>query len=465
MTEAAKPASFSRILSGMPHSRRSFLRLTGAAAFAAPLHALRSRLEIGLAAQAELGYGPIRPVKDATTGLPLLELPEGFRYLTIGWTGDPMDEGRRTPPLHDGMAAFPGDNGQVILVRNHEIAAGPAFGNPAYDAQAGGGTTTIVFDPDAERVVKMRPSLSGTMRNCAGGPTPWGSWLTCEESVAGPRDRNPLPVQHGYIFEVPSRGDARPEPIRSMGCFVHEAIAVDPRTGIVYETQDRAQAGLYRFVPTTPGRLAAGGRLQMLAVDGRPRFDTSRGQRSGAAYDIGWVDIPEPDRAHAGTGNDGLGVLQQGLDRGGAIFSRLEGAEFGDGRLYITATDGGEARMGQVWEIDPERERMRLLFESPGANVLDMPDNLCLSPRGGLVICEDGRSVASVHGLTREGRIFRFARNNVTLAGEHNGITGDFTGSEFAGATYSPDGRWLFVNTQSPGITFAVTGPWASGGL
>jgi len=451
----------------MSVSRRSFLLLGGVAAFAAPLQALRSRLDAGLPAADGLGYGALRPVKDATTGLPLLELPEGFRYLTIGWTGDAMDNGRRTPPLHDGMAAFSGDNGRVILVRNHEVGPAPAFGDRAYDAQAGGGTTTLVFDPASERVVSMRASLSGTIRNCAGGPTPWGSWLSCEETVAGPADRNsPVSKQHGYIFEVPSGGISDALPLTSMGCFVHEAIAVDPRTGIVYETQDRGQAGLYRFIPKTPGRLADGGRLQMLAIDGRPRFDTSRGQSGKASYGIHWVDIAEPDRAHASaSAGDGAGVLQQGLERGGAIFSRLEGASFGEGRLYVTATDAGDARMGQVWEVDPAREQLRLVFESPGKAVLNMPDNLCLSPRGGLAICEDGTERPSVHGLTRDGKIFRFARNAVKLSGERGGWTGDFTSSEFAGATYSPDGKWLFFNSQRPGITFAVTGPWGDGGL
>ena len=450
----------------MSLSRRSFLLTTGGA-FATPLDALRSRLEAGIPAPEELGYGPLRQVKDATTGLPLLELPEGFRYLTFGWTGDQMDDGRRIPPLHDGMAAFAGEKGRVILVRNHEIGPGPALTAPTYDSNAGGGTTTTVFDPAAERVVSTRVSLAGTLRNCAGGPTPWGSWLTCEESVAGPGDaQNPLPQQHGYIFEVPHDGLSDAKPIKGMGCFVHEAIAVDPQTGTVYETQDRAQAGLYRYVPKTPGKLANGGRLQMLAVDGRRAFDTSRGQRQGAAFDIHWVDIPEPDKPHlSATSGLGLGVFQQGVSQGGAIFSRLEGATFGDGRLYVTATDGGDAKMGQVWEIDPRRDQLRLVFESPGAPTLNMPDNLTLSPRGGLVLCEDGTATPCVHGLTREGRIFRFARNNIKIDQPRNGLTGDYSQREFAGATYSPDGRWLFFNAQTPGITFAVTGPWADGGL
>jgi secreted PhoX family phosphatase len=451
----------------MEISRRSFLRTTGLAAFAVPLDALRGRLDAGLPALDTLGYGPLRPVTDATTGLPLLELPEGFRYLTFGWTGDRLDDGRPTPPMHDGMAAFAGPDGRVILVRNHEVGAAAPFGSPAYDARGGGGTTTLEFDPAAERVVGMRASLAGTYRNCCGGATPWRSWLTCEETVAGPDDpRSGATKQHGYIFEVPHDGLSDAEPLPGMGCFVHEAIAVDPRTGIVYETEDRAQAGLYRFLPRTAGRLRDGGRLQMLAVDGRPRLDTSRGQRPGVTYGVHWVDIPEPDRPHVSAAQgDARGVLQQGLDRGGATFSRLEGACFGDGRIFITATDGGEARMGQVWELDPEQETLRLIFQSAGPQAMNMPDNVCLSPRGGLAICEDGTATPCLNGLMRDGRVFRFARNAVRLAGERNGLAGDFTTREVAGVTYSPDGRWMFFNIQTPGITFAVTGPWQDGGL
>jgi uncharacterized protein len=275
----------------MTISRRSFLVTAGLAAFATPLEALRSRMAAGMGILDRTGYGPLQAVKDATTGLPLLELPEGFRYLTFGWTGDVMSNDRPTPNAHDGMAAFSGPDGTIVLVRNHEVSASAAFGDAPYDPQGGGGTTTVVFDPAAERVVSMRPSLSGTYRNCSGGATPWGSWLTCEESVIAPGPQNPTTKQHGYIFEVPAAGTSNAEPLKAMGCFVHEAIAIDPKTGIVYETEDRSRAGLYRFIPRTPGQLADGGRLQMLAIDGRPHFDTSHSQREGTSFGVHWVDI------------------------------------------------------------------------------------------------------------------------------------------------------------------------------
>jgi secreted PhoX family phosphatase len=324
----------------------------------------------------------------------------------------------------------------------------------------------MIFDTKAARLVESRASLAGTLRNCAGGPTPWGSWLSCEETTLGIGDHPLLTRDHGYIFEVPVDGTASHTPLAAMGRFVHEAVAVDPATGIVYETEDQKRSGLYRFIPRTKGVLADGGRLQMLAISGKPKFDTRTGQSAGVRYPIHWVDIDDPARPHADASlKDNAGVFSQGLERGGAIFARLEGASYSAGRVFVTATDGGNARMGQVWELSITDEEVRLVFESPGAHVLNMPDNLVVSPRGGLVLCEDGTANPCVHVLTRDGGISRFARNTVRLKGERNGLTGDFTDREFAGATFSPDGRWLFVNLQTPGITLAITGPWERGSL
>ncbi|MSO60730.1 MAG: DUF839 domain-containing protein [Acidobacteria bacterium] len=452
----------------MTTPRREFLlraALAGSAAVTVPLEALWRPAAAGRLAPDDPGYGPLQPVNDETTGLPLLQLPGGFRYRSFGWTGDPLDSGARTPGAHDGMAAFPGADGTIVLIRNHELPPGITFdAKLAYDAQAGGGTTTVRFDPTTGLVTSSRTSLAGTINNCAGGATPWNSWLTCEETTLGPADHPLLQRGHGYVFEVPVDGRPSLQPLIEMGRFVHEAVAVDPDTSVVYQTEDRRRSGLYRFTPRSPRRLADGGRLQMLAVDGAPRADLRLGQRAGVKRGIHWVDIGQPDKAHVDAAKfDGGGVFAQGLERGGAIFGRLEGAWYSGGRIYLTSTDGGEAKMGQVWELDIREQEIRMIFESPGAEVLNMPDNLVVSPRGGLVLCEDGTANPCVHGLTRDGKIVRFARNNIVLNGERNGFVGDFRDREFAGATFSPDGRWLFVNIQTPGFTVAITGPWERG--
>jgi uncharacterized protein len=360
--------------------RRQFLRqasLLGAAAFSVPLEAWVARSRSGTAPGD--GYGPLTPVKDEATGLSLLELPSGFRYVTFGWTGDELVDGWRTPGAHDGMAAFAWRPGRVRLIRNHEVALGPALGAAAltYDPAAGGGTTTLEFDVTEGTWVSGRLSLGGTVRNCAGGPTPWRSWLTCEESLVQPGAGQAYTRRHGYVFEVPLDGAPTCEPIVAMGRFVHEAVAIDPASGIVYETEDARRAGLYRFLPKDRERLAEGGALEMLAMAGKPRFDTRKSQRVGMTYSIAWVPIEQPDRAHASERADGGGVFEQGWANGAATFARLEGACYSAGKVYVTATSGGDADMGQVWELDPARETIRLVYESPRAGVLNMPDKCC----------------------------------------------------------------------------------------
>jgi uncharacterized protein len=358
------------------------------------------------------------------------------------------------------------------LIRNHEDRDDPSTsqlkGNPAtaYDPIGGGGCTSLEIEVTSDgerRLVRDFISMNGTIVNCAGGLTPWGSWLTCEETTEG--IATGWPKAHGYVFEVPVIAEDEVPAIAypTLGRFSHEAVAVDPISWVVYETEDANPCGLYRFVPYQPGQLSEGGRLQMLAVKGRPGYDTRYDQQVGRPLLVEWVDIPDPDPADAE--ENGLSVFQQGHARGGATFTRLEGCWTSDRTLYFASTDGGNAGFGQIWEyrpLGPDSGWLRLIFESPGVEVLSSPDNLTVSPRGGLVLCEDGgEDTQYLRGLTRDGRIFDFAAFLVN-------------DREWAGATYGPDGETLFVNIQGDtssggdgdlGYTFAIWGPWEAGAL
>jgi secreted PhoX family phosphatase len=458
-------------------SRRAFAKGGAAAAaawaFARPFEALAQGA--GERLRASPDYGELVEALDQRTGLPLLKLPRGFRYTSLSWTGDPMADGRPTPGGHDGGAVLYAGLDRVVYVRNHELSYSATAVYPSsfaareltYDAgNAPGGTTNVEFDLRRGSHVGTTASLSGTIRNCGGGPTPWNSWLTCEENLDFPGSGSAtLEQTHGWVFEVPAVGVASPMPIAGMGRFNHEAAAVDPLTGAVYLTEDTGTSGLYRYVSRRYGRLQSGGKLQMLRVVGQPALDTNTGLVPFQNLEVDWVDIADPRRRDDVAG-DGAGVFQQGFAQGGASFRRGEGIFYRHGRIYFACTTGGAAGKGQIFELDTYRNKLRLIFESPGADVLDMPDNVAVSPRGGILLCEDGSLVGQyMRGLTRTGQIFDFAQNNVTLSGEVNGITGDFRGSEWAGADWTPDGKWLFASIQSPGITFAITGPWHRGAL
>jgi secreted PhoX family phosphatase len=457
-------------------ARRRFLRLgarAGVAGFAlSPMATLLAAAGTAPPA-ATAGYGRLRAVRDLNTGLPLLQLPEGFSYRSFGWTGEALADGTPTPRAHDGMGLLRVRGEVATLVRNHEIVhETTAFGPEAihYDPTCGGGTVTLDFDLARGELVGARASLSGTMQNCAGGVTPWGTWLSCEEFVASAESAvaarggaRRFAQDHGFLFEVPADGGARPEPLRAMGQFRHEAASVHAPSGDVYLTEDvEPLAGFYRFIPARRGELVRGGRLQMLRAQGRE--DLRSGLSVGQRFEVEWVEIEHPERGHDARSGDIRGVQRQGFASGASRFTRLEGCIATDDEIFFTATNGGDAACGQVFAYYPACSELALIHESPGAEDLDYPDNIVVSPRGGLVICQDGKVAAQqIHGLTRAGELFTFARNNVVLDGGYRGFEGDFRGAEWAGVCFSPDGRWLFANVYNPGFSVAITGPWRDG--
>lgn len=411
----------------------------------------------------------------------VLDLPEGFSYRIVSRVGNTMDDGLFVPARHDGMAAFPAGRGRVALVCNHELVRGDddegdgsAFGanherlarfDPAglYDAgrakPSPGGTTTLVYDPAAGRTERHFLSLAGTEVNCAGGPTPWGSWLSCEETVERAGDRRAR--DHGWVFEVPAGGGgpAAPVPLKALGRFKHEAAAVDPRTGVVYLTEDRGDGLLYRLIPERPGDLAAGGQLQALAVrewdgsaDTRNWTSTqSRPFPTGEPLAARWIDLDRTDAP-----DDDL--RHRGADLGAAVFARGEGIWFGNGEIYFACTTGGGIEAGQIFRYRPsphegragEAEapgRLELFVESRDRSRLANCDNLTVGPWGDLIVCEDSDTPCSLVGVTPAGELYRFANNA-------------YTDAELAGACFAPDGRTLFVNVQDRGLTLAITGPF-----
>ena len=467
--------------------RRAFLRTALSSAIFAP--SLSGLIPWNAAAQSRrtragrAGFGELVQSVDC----PQFMIPRGFRCFRISETHGPSvaNPTFTVPVAVDGMAAFALPNGNVRLIRNHEVAdeaeRGKAFGSKPYDPKASGGTTSLEIrisgnGPDRTvEVVSEFPSLSGTLINCAGGRTPWGSWLSCEETTMGITHGYTQP--HGYIFEVPvaATSDVDPVPLKAMGRFVHEAVAVDPRTGFVYMTEDMRWmegnpalpgAGFYRFIPNTPGRLIDGGRVQILAVRDQPQYSTVRDQTPGVKLPVHWIDIENADPAEAE--DDPSYVFKSGFDRGAARFQRLEGCFWADDCAYFDSTSGGNAGSGQIWQYRPtsrDEGELTLIFESPSRDVLDSPDNICTTRNGGLIICEDGAGDEFLRGLTAEGEMVDIVKAPV--------VEGKPSPTEFAGCCFSPDYSVLFFNQQGStrsygtaiGGTYALVGDFASGGL
>lgn len=431
--------------------RRRMLGATGGAFAALVLSGCAKDMLAGTG-----GAVPYGPLRDDPAGF--LDLPEGFSYRVLSRLGDAMDDGGRVPDAADGMGCFALPGGRIALVRNHELkvrqdaGGAPASGFDRRDdgSVLPGGTTTLVLDAATLSVRQQFRSLAGTIRNCAGGVTPWGTWLTCEEDVT--RAGRGVGRDHGWVFEVPASATGLVEavPLTAMGRFNHEAAAVDPATGIVYLTEDRDDGLLYRFLPNRRGRLADGGRLQALAVDGLAdsRNWSSLQWPGGQWHRVRWIEL---DNVEAPADD----LRKRGAAAGATLFARGEGIHMGAGELYFCCTSGGAAKLGQIFRLAPARggDRIQHFFESSSPEQFNYGDNLTVAPNGHLVVCEDQYTDTVnnfLRGITPAGTAYPLARLR--------------TQTELAGACFSPDGRTLFVNAFSPTATLAITGPWVGAG-
>ena len=369
----------------------------------------------------------------------ILNLPPGFSYQVLQRVGDRMADGSRAPEAPDGMACFPGDNGTWVVMRNHEIHEGrPVDAALGFSGNRGGGVTRLVVDRESGALLSSNFVLSGTSRNCAGGPSPHG-WLSCEEVEES---------GHGYVFLCDASASTlqAPHQLPALGRFPHEAAAFDKSTGITYLTEDTSDSAIYRHLPGHPTQPFVGGELQALKVSSQDRFRLSEGPKVGDTFDVEWVSVPDPQALHAST-------RDQAHNAGAAFFSRGEGAWFADRQVYLCSTDGGPANRGQLYRLDifPEtKDQITLVAQAEGNDAFDKPDNVTVSPWGDVFLAEDGDAPNGICVLSPNGSLRYFAENVVN--------NGD---SEITGVCFSATGKWLFLNLQWEGLTLAVTGPFS----
>lgn len=413
----------------------------------------------GTASAGPTGYGPLVPDPAG-----ILDLPKGFEYRILAKGGDGYptdftryDDGQKFAGDADAAASYTTARNRTVLVMNHELSnsegelaervpmtfAGKPL--PTYDPAAGGGTSNLVIKPNGD-VESIYPSLAGTINNCAGGYTPWGTWLTCEETEATIGG-----IPHGYVFEVDPEGKLTTAvPYKPMGRFAHEAVSIDPATSFAYLTEDNTNGLVYKFEPAdtsqTFGSLGNGGELFAMKAEGIGRLGEVK--VVGTTVDIRWNRLSNPDTTGLRNqlGSDNTNVTRS---------QKLEGTWFANGIFYFVSSYermAGIAHHGQVWALDPANDTITLVAYIPVDHpVFDSPDNITVTPWGQLLLCEDGDDTQYLVGVEPgNGDLWAFARNAMPSS------------NEFAGANFSPDGKTLFVNVQNPSTTFAITGPWGA---
>ena len=411
----------------------------------------------------------------------MLDLPPGFSYRIVSRAGDPLPGGGTTPGRHDGTASFVGPRGGLLLVQNHEIGASdpnPTVAAPelTYDPKAKGGTTTLALGHHLQPIDQY-VSLAGTWSNCAGGLTPWGTWLTCEETET--RAGATADKDHGFVFEVDPATPAnnvQPTPLIGLGRFAHEAVCVDPNTGVLYLTEDASGPNglVYRFVPNDTssayGTLRNGGALTAMSCSlaGVQVPDLSVFTVPGTTLNVEWIAVPDPQAAT-------VSIRRQLADSQVTRSRKFEGAWWGDATAngdgkghgrgnrkaemahivcsFARRSDGSAAEHdGQVWGYDPDSQTLTLELYlpvnlQPASDTPDGPDNICVSPYGGFFLAEDGEGVQHLLAVDTDGNVAPFARNRLSS-------------SEFTGVNFAPDAKTLFANIQDQGLCFAITGPF-----
>jgi secreted PhoX family phosphatase len=394
-----------------------------------------------------------------------------------------LKSGQPTPGTHDGTAAFDGPHGTYTLIQNHEIGSNNALGVPqiagtVYDSGVGsaGGCTVISVDRDGKNLGEW-VGISGTVTNCAGGRTPWDTWLTCEETEEIRSKR------HGYVFEVDpydQRANRDPKPIKALGRYAHEALAIDEDRTHIYLSEDASgpNGTFYRWSAPSGYRLSSRsykdladkdfGTLEALAIlgdDGKPIPDVAylTSAQLLRPFRVTWVPVPDRDGMTTSVRKQFTdGQITRGKKFEG-VWGTREGVYVVNSYAESGTTDlpaDGVPHDGMVWFYNYDKRTIQLVTyfpESAAADAgteakyndfnFDGPDNVTVTPWGSLILAEDGNASSHVLSATPGGPTYAIARNMLN-------------DSEFTGPTFSHDGKVLFVNIQTPGITFAITGPW-----